>query len=141
MDEASLARYILETFDDAHQVAAEGVSFFFRGPDRKFPFATIVTRDNDFDRASNLDRPGVFRLNIGIEKATFLQLFGAPALRGADPSESPSPFDLAALDTLMPHPAYGAMYWACVLNPVSSAEQACSLLVEAYAKAAPRSAP
>jgi hypothetical protein len=34
---------------------------------RRFPFATVVTNDYDgFDTASNLDRPGIFRLNIAV---------------------------------------------------------------------------
>src|SRR5919201_1444819 len=51
---------------------AWGDSFFFYDPDgkpsaRRMPFATIVTKDYDgFDTASNLNRPGVFRLNIGV---------------------------------------------------------------------------
>jgi hypothetical protein len=41
--------------------------FFFVGPDRMRPFATIVLRDMaGFDEDSNLDRQGVFRLNIDL---------------------------------------------------------------------------
>jgi hypothetical protein len=29
-------------------------------------FATLVSADNKYDRISNLDRPGVFRLNLGV---------------------------------------------------------------------------
>jgi Family of unknown function (DUF6194) len=57
---------------------AWGDTFFICDPDRnldeprRFPFATIVTKDyGDFDNASNLDRPGMFRLNIGVSKQTF----------------------------------------------------------------------
>jgi hypothetical protein len=45
-------------------------SFFFYGPEHKFPFATLVTNDA-YDQASNLSRPSVFRLNIGISKQTY----------------------------------------------------------------------
>lgn len=61
---------------------AWGDSFFYYDPDRdmpadkRFPFATIVTKDYPgFDEASNVDREGVFRLNV----------FRRPAeIRGAD---------------------------------------------------------
>ena len=41
-----------------------GDLFFFRVDEQKFPFATIVTHDDPYDGLSNLDRPGVFRLNF-----------------------------------------------------------------------------
>ena len=57
---------------------AWGDTFFTYDPDHRlassqqFPFATIVTKDyGDFDRASNLDRPGVFRLNVGVSARTY----------------------------------------------------------------------
>src|SRR5207237_10716678 len=75
MDEASMTQYITDTFDCVDVVVASGDTFFFYDPDRKFPFATLVTKDNDYDRASNLDRPAVFRLNIGISKQTYCSLF------------------------------------------------------------------
>jgi Family of unknown function (DUF6194) len=44
-------------------------------PRRRLPFATIVTRDA-YERVSNLDRPGVFRLNIGVGRETYRSMFG-----------------------------------------------------------------
>jgi hypothetical protein len=100
-------------------------------PDRKFPFATIVTKDyGEFDCASNLNRPGVFRLNIGISKQTFAGLFPEPA-----------EYDFTALDRLLPHPVYGKMYWVCVLNPSAATfEVVRPLLAEAFDLAAQRNA-
>jgi hypothetical protein len=83
VDEASITRYIADTFDGVDVVVASretgapevawGDTFFSYDPDRdlepkhRLPFATIVTKDyGDFDRASNLNRPGVFRLNIAV---------------------------------------------------------------------------
>jgi hypothetical protein len=76
MDEASITQYITDTFDDIQLATTEGVTFFFYGLDRKFPFTTLVTKDNDYDRVSNLDRPSVFRPNIGVSKHTYRSLFG-----------------------------------------------------------------
>lgn len=65
---------------------AWGDTFFIFDPDRKltgaqqFPFATLVTKDYDeFDNASNLNRPGVFRLNIGVGTDVYESLFGPVA--------------------------------------------------------------
>lgn len=142
MDQASITQFITDTFDDVDVVvaskesgapeAAWGDTFFFFGTDRKdpFPFATIVTRDYaDFDCASHLNRPGVFRLNIGIGKETYRSLFG----------ESNDARDFTALDRLMPHPVYGKMHWVCVLNPSAATFEAVRpLLAEAYDRAARR---
>jgi hypothetical protein len=48
-------------------------------PDRRMPFATIVTQDYpDFDTFSNLSRPGAFRVNISVGRQLFEQTFGYP---------------------------------------------------------------
>ena len=76
MDEATVTQFIIQSFHDVQTQEKDGVTFFFFGPDRMFPFATLVTCDNAYDSTSNLDRPGIFRLNLGIGKATFHSLFG-----------------------------------------------------------------
>ena len=133
MDEDMVTQYILSSFADIDTATADGNTFFFYDPEHKFPFVTLVTNDA-YDQASNLSRPGVFRLNVGIGKQTFRALFAAPARR-ADPGDDVGvDYDFAALDRLMPHPIYGQMYWVCVLNP--SAETFATvvqpLLAEAY---------
>lgn len=126
MDEATITRYIRDSFDGVDVITAAGDTFFMYDPDHKFPFATIVTKDNEYDNASNLDRPEVFRLNIGVSKPTFLSLF-APQT-AADAGR-----DFAALDRLMPHPVYGKMYWVSVINPTAATFEAVKpLLTEAY---------
>jgi hypothetical protein len=70
MDEDAMTHYITDTFEGIQPVTADSNTFFFYGPDRMFPFATLVTNDA-YDHASNLSRPSVFRLNIGISKQTY----------------------------------------------------------------------
>src|ERR1700730_4588988 len=138
MDEAAITDYIVSTFAgvDADVGSAEagspeiawGDTFFICDPNhdlegaRRFPFATIVIKDyGDFDNVSNLDRPGIFRLNIGVSKETYAGLFGE------------GQYDFAALDRLLPHPVYGKNHWVCVLNPSESTfETVKPLLAEAY---------
>jgi uncharacterized protein DUF6194 len=123
----AIRRYVITTFERIHIDMTTPDTFFFFELDRKFPFATIVTRDNDFDNVSHLDRPDVFRLNVGIGRTTFASLFG-PA--GEIPERG---YDYAALDRVMPHPKYHRQYWVSVLNPSSGTFRTVEpLLAEAY---------
>src|SRR5438874_502400 len=134
MDEESVRKFITDTFAGVDVLVASGDFYFYYEPDRsippdrRFPFATLVT-DDKHDQFSNLNRPSVFRLNIGAEKATYRSLFGSQP-SGAD---SEGEYDFTALDRIMPHPVYGKMYWVCVLNPGEATfESVRSLLAEAY---------
>jgi hypothetical protein len=139
-----MSRYITETFKGVDVVIASGDSFFFYNPDssvppdHKFPFVTIVTSDIN-DQFSNLNRPSVFRLNIGINKQTFRSLFSLPELPSdsdgtTESSDNDSSYDFTTLDQLMPHPVYGRMYWVCVINPSDETfeTKVRPLLTEAY---------
>jgi hypothetical protein len=154
MDEASITQYITNTFDGVEVFvasqetgapeAAWGDTFFFYDPDRKlspdsrFPFVTIVTKDyGDLDCASNLNRPGVFRLNIGVSRETYRSLFGSPTFPSDAGGVVESGYDFTALDQVMPHPVYGTMHWVCVLNPSAATFGAVRpLLAEAYERSA-----
>ncbi len=131
MDETSIRQYIAQTFAGVDVVEAMGAAFFFYDPDHMFPFATITTND-EHDQASNLGRPNVFRLNVGVSKQTFQALFGAGSPFSGNAGEEGS-YDFTALDYIMPHPVYGKMYWVCVLNPSAATFQKVQeLLAEAY---------
>src|SRR5262245_48074428 len=116
MDQQSVTDHIMNTFAGVETTTALGYTFFFYGSERMLPFATIATADNEGDRVSKLDRPGVFRLNIGVSKQTFQSLFGTGKV-------DVSAYDFTALDTIMPHPDYAAQSWLCVLNPSASTFQ------------------
>jgi len=114
---------------------AWGDTFFYYDPgggrevDRRMPFATIVIQDYPgFDTASRLDRPGVFRVNIGVGRELLAELTGD--------RES---FDYAALDQFIPHPAYAKQGWVSILNPTAAnAGRLRELLTAAHARAAGR---
>ena len=74
-------------------------------PTNRQPFATIVTKDYPDDAASNLDREGVFRVNLHPGREAFER---AALDVGDDPSE---------LDRVILHPLYGSAGWLAVLNP------------------------
>ena len=124
----SVARYITETWPDTAVAAIPGAWFFSLDPVRHFPnFATIVTND-DHDQASDLNREGVWRLNIGVGKATFERLVGEQLAAGD--------IDYTALDTILPHPVYAAQRFVAILNPSATTfeSEIKPLLAEAYAK-------
>ena len=119
---------------------AWGDTFFFyeppgAGPEaRRMPFATIVRNDYGGDDAvSELGRPGVFRLNIGVGRERFEDLIGlAPAAYTTHRDE----YDHAAPDTLTPLPVYAAQAWVAILNPgARTGALARTLLVEAHDRA------
>jgi hypothetical protein len=153
MDEAAITQYITSMFAEVHTDGAWGDTFFYYNPDRALPdtiyFATLKNADDDYDGFSQLNRPAVFRLNIGVGKATYRALFGGPPPRpgsDADAGGDPGP-DFTVLDQLLPHPVYGRQYWVCVLNPSPTTfetvvqpllAEAHALAVEKYTKHPPR---
>jgi hypothetical protein len=142
MDSGAVIRYISEEFDHVVAVEHEGDTFFAyepsgRPPEGRWqPFATVVTGDRH-DRVSNLDREGAYRLNIGLTKATYTRLFGAPPTQRDGDWVLDTGFDYATEDTVLPHPHYATQYWVCVVNPGEATfERVGPLLAEAHARAA-----
>ena len=140
MDQDAIIEYVRDTCPGVNILRPSdgpgaGDTFFIYDPhsnlepNQQIPFATIVTKDyGEFDNTSRLDRPDVFRLNVGVSRDTFRGLF-----------DSESGFDFAALDRLMPHPVYAPQSWVCVLNPSPETfERVKPLLAEAYSSAVSR---
>ena len=126
MDETSVAEYITKTFPGVETTTNFGYTFFFYRSDHLLPFATIASSDNEYEQISKLDRPGVFRLNIGVSRQTFHSLFGTTKI-------DVSNYDFTALDVIMPHPDYAPQNFICVLSPGEATfERIRPLLAEAY---------
>lgn len=106
----------LDTMRDAHG------HFFFYDPgrdtphDKRQPFATVATTD-DYDAVSDLARPGVYRLNVGVPPATYRALFGPEPPWGKDGGPVETGHDFSRLDEFLPHPIYAPMGWICILDP------------------------
>jgi hypothetical protein len=98
----------------APQVAWGDTFFFYaEGPDsdRTMPFATVVQNDYDgFDERSQLRRPGVFRVNVGLGRERFEELLGSPPAAHDRHREE---YDYAAFDRLL----YAPQGWVSVVNP------------------------
>jgi hypothetical protein len=133
MTPAAIRAYVEGAFLDVSVTANDWGTFFLVRPDEKFPFVTIVDRDDPYDNLSRLDREGVFRLNIGLGRETFRAMFGPPAQVMA------KGHDFAALDVLIPHPVYHRQYFVSVLNPSPATfERLKPLIIEAHDIAARR---
>lgn len=101
---------------DGSPEVAWGDVFFSYAPDGRpprnvQPYATIVTKDYPGDTACDLDPPGRWRVNVRVDRATFLEL------TGEEPGGPARHRDHTAADTVMPHPVYGPYGWIAVVNP------------------------
>ena len=102
----AIVNYIIETWPETDVVEAMNAWFFSLDPEKHWPnYATLVTTD-EHDEASDLSRRGAFRLNMGVDRATFERVAEV----------SPDP-DYTASDTVLPHPVYAAQRWICIVNP------------------------
>ena len=106
-DRAALIDLIATHWPNASVARTDGAVFFSLDASNWPNFATIVWTDAfDMGNPSDLARPGVYRLNIGLGKESFQRLVGSMQ----DP-------DYRALDRLMPHPVYARQHWVAILNP------------------------
>ncbi|HEU4909879.1 MAG TPA: DUF6194 family protein [Propionibacteriaceae bacterium] len=130
MTESEIIEYVsglpgVVTFTASEENAAPevawGDTFFFYDPEedqpanQRLPFATLVVSDYPgWDTESDLDRDGIFRVNIAIGRSDFERLFGyTPKEHAAHHSD----FDYAATDMVIPHPTYASQGWVAILNP------------------------
>lgn len=73
---------------------------------------------------SKLDREGVFRVNIGVSRDTFMSMFADTDVEKVD---------FSVLDTFLPHPHYSKQYFICILNPSeNNDEQLKKFIIEAH---------
>lgn len=106
-----------------------GYRFFCYSTDHTRPFVTLIESDNEQDTISDLNREGVFRLNIGISKESFKKLF----------SNTNRAWDYTELDQFMPHPEYAAFHFICVVAPgEKTLDQTIHFIKEAHSVAKQR---
>lgn len=141
MDAAGLTAHITASLADVQTTEAYGYTFFFVGAERVMPFATLTEADSEHDAFSNLARGGLYRLNLGVEKATYRERFGPPPALGPAGVIEPAR-DWSQQDVLLPHPQYAPQSWVCIVSPSPATFEAVvqPLLVEAHALAARRQA-
>ncbi len=135
-----IASYITTHFSGVFPLDAWGETSFFFNPTRALKrgtyFATLKFKDGDNDKASQLERDGIFRLNMGLPYKTYEALFGERPSRPSKGGVVEGDWDFTALDQLTPHPVYGWMGWVSVLNPSTHVFDECRpLLKAAFGKA------
>ncbi|MEO1396965.1 MAG: DUF6194 family protein [Cyanobacteria bacterium J06634_5] len=118
--------------------ASWGETSLFYNPGSVLPngvyFCTLKEKDGENDKASQLDREGVFRLAIGVPKKSYVSLFGQRPPRPAKGGTVETGHDFTRVNELMPHPIYAWMGWVQVLSPTAETlENILPLLTEAYA--------
>lgn len=78
LDVQELNAWIMTNFEDVVPQYTWGEHSYFYNPSGLKPrgsyFLTIKQQNGANDTASNLDRPGVWRLNFGLPKANFMAL-------------------------------------------------------------------
>ena len=143
-------RFMTDTLEGVAPVSAWGETAYFYNPGQVLKrgtyFATIKEKDGAHDKASHMNRDGVWRLNIGVRKATFLSLFNHLPARPPKGGVIDGPWAFAELDQITPHPVYGWMGWLAILNPGVETFKLCEPLirdahqraVEGFKKRAPR---
>jgi hypothetical protein len=120
MPQSALEKFISQ-LPNVQRSESWGYIFFFVGDDQRIPFVSIADSDNEHDNDSDLDREGVFRVNIGVKKETFVKLVG---------ELDQEHVDYTALNTFMPHPHYAKQFYVCILNPQGDNMQRTKDLIE-----------
>ncbi len=138
--ETTLETYLLETYKHINPVNSWGERSYFVNPEMKLKrgsyFATVKSKDGENDKASYLNRPGVFRLSIGLTPEKYEEIFGRRSLRPPKGGIIAGNYDFQALNTFMPHPVYGWMGWIAINNPDRDNFEKCQeYLAIAYEKA------
>jgi hypothetical protein len=111
----------LDALDGVVRKESWGEIAWFHNPGAMFAsgayVATVKLRDGPNDRASNLEGDGAHRLNFAMERTEFVGMFGSPPVRPAKGQAITGSWDLRARKVLMPHPVYGWMCWASIIDP------------------------
>ena len=129
--------YTLSTLKDTILLKSFGEYGVFYNPNKLLKkgiyILTIKDKDGDNDRSSMLNREGIFCLNIGLRKQTFINMFNYIPKRPPKGKIVDMNFDFTITDLIMPHPVYAWMSWIRILNPSKKTfEQLKPLINESY---------
>lgn len=132
-----ILQYCLENLNGTVLTESWGEKGIFYNPNGKLKrgvyVLTVKEKDGDNDKGSNLDRASVYRVNLGVRKNTFTEMFGSVPTRPPKGGVVDMPYDFTEIDKIIPHPVYAWMSWICVLNPSEETfEKLKPLIKEAY---------
>lgn len=137
MKPEEIINYCLDNLEGCILVESWGEKGIFYNPGnvlkRGVYVLTIKEKDGDNDKGSKLDREGIYRLNVGVRKNTFIRLFSAVPKRPQAGKIVDMDYDFSEVDKILPHPVYAWMGWICVLNPSNNTFEEVKLYIkEAY---------
>lgn len=119
-----ILEYCVKNLEDVVLVDSWGEKGIFYNPNnilkRGIYVLTIKEKDGDNDKSSNLNREDTYRVNIGIRKKTFIDLFGKIPKRPNAGEIVNMDYDFSQKDKIIPHPVYAWMSWICILNPTKT---------------------
>ena len=146
MELSEILKYCLENLKDTILVNTYGEKAIFYNPNlvlKKGVYVlTIKEKDGKNDKSSELNRIDTFRVNIGVKKDTFKELFGFIPSRPSAGCTVDMKYDFTRSNEILPHPVYAWMSWISIINPTESKfeelkpfiEQAYLLAVEKFNK-------
>ena len=121
MEPEEILNHITKRYPDTVVLSAWGEKAVFYNPKNKLKrgvyFATVKEKDGVHDKASNLNRPNVYRLSIGIPRDVYLQMFKRVPMRPHKGGVVETGNDFTSLDVFLPHPVYAWMGWITINNP------------------------
>ena len=110
MEAKQILDYCLSSLNGTVLVESWGEKGIFYNPGlvlkRGVYVLTVKEKDGDNDKASNLDRTGIYRVNLGLRKSTFQKMYGKIPARPAAGGVVDMDCDFTALDIIIPHPVY-----------------------------------
>ncbi len=137
MKSDEILKYCLENLDGTVLVNSWGERGIFYNPNnilkRGVYILTVKEKDGENDKSSNLDREGVYRINIGVKKKTFIDMFGEIPKRPSKGCIVNMEYDFTSINNIIPHPVYAWMSWICCLSPTEKTfNKLKPLIQEAY---------
>lgn len=108
MQPNDILKYCLDNLPDTVLVSSWGERGIFYNPNntlkRGIYVLTVKEKDGDNDKSSDLNREKIYRVNIGIRKNTFINMFGSVPARPPKSGIVDMPYDFAKTDKILPHP-------------------------------------
>jgi hypothetical protein len=121
VDAADVIAALQAKFAGLSPKASWGETSLFFNPGGVLPsgvyFCTVKDHDGANDKASQLDRPGVFRVALGLPRNRYEELFGPRPPRPPKGGVVMTGHDFTVTNVVMPHPVYAWMCWVQVLSP------------------------
>jgi hypothetical protein len=121
MTPEEIIQYISSSLSGIVPKSTWGETSLFYNPGCVLPhgvyFCTVKEHNGENDKASNLDRESVFRVAIGLNPKTYIQLFGQRPARPSRGGIIATGYDFTKLNELTPHPIYAWMSWVQILSP------------------------